>query len=151
MFDGGFHRGMQFRRRAGLAQELQYLCFVDRGNRRSQVGLPGQQYAGGVGRYRACACQKGRAVHARHAHVGDQHRDAIFPLQYLQRLGAAERGEHIVAPAKLQAQALEYLRFVVDAQDLVARGVGQGAYLDRHDQPAPRRCACRPLRWGPSR
>ena len=132
VLDRAFHRGMQFRRRAWLTQELQHLGFVDRGDGRSQVGLAGQQDASSMRRHGTRARQERGPVHARHAHVGDQHRDAILALQYLQCLGAAERGEHFIAPAELQAQALEHLGLVVHAQYLVARGVGQGAQFDRH-------------------
>ena len=92
----------------------------------------------GMRRNAARACARNVAPSMRGMRMSEiEHRDAIFALQYLQRLGAAERGKHFIAPAELQTQALEHLGLVVHAQYLVARGVGRARSSIAMARPHP--------------
>ena len=56
---------------AWLGQKPENVAFVDRGDGRVEVGKAGEQHSYRVRRFSSHSSQELGAVHARHAHVGD--------------------------------------------------------------------------------
>ena len=98
---------------------------VDRRDRRSRVGVGGQQHALGVGDDRAGLHQEVRAGHHRHALVGEQQGDLVAARaqlrEDLERLGARARAQDPVALAEAAPQVARDRRqhdgLVVDGDD----------------------------------
>jgi hypothetical protein len=82
--------------RARLGQEAEDLAAIHRGDRRIDVGLPGQQYPDGVAGRCAGAGQERCPVHHRHAHVADNHREGTVVLEQFERGRAVGGGDNVV-------------------------------------------------------
>src|SRR5687767_14915024 len=83
------------------------------------LGLPGEDEANRVGVVALHDFQQLRAVHARHAHVGDHDFAGLGAQRIERRLGAADEG-HLPLVAlgpKHALQAFEHAWFVVDEND----------------------------------
>ncbi len=108
-------------RRARLGQEAKDLPLIDRRDRRVEIGLPGEQHAHGVGRDLAHLGEQGRAVHARHPHVGQDHARRPFARDELERRTAARRSLDLVVAPQVELQPLEHIGLVVHAENARTR------------------------------
>ena len=72
------------------------LATIHRGDRRVDVGLPGQQYPDGVAGRCAGTGQERRPVHDPHAHVADHHRERTVVLEQLERGCAVCSGDDLI-------------------------------------------------------
>ena len=147
-----FDRTAQLVRRARLGQEAEDLSFVDRRDRGITPGLAGEQNARRVRIQLFDVLQQGRAIHARHAHVRDDHGGRALVLEHLQRTVPAGGGEDLVIAAQVQRQALHDSGLIVHTQNggwffaahdpaLVFRGIKSAATLSRRvfELPANRK------------
>ena len=123
------------RRVPGLEEVVVERRLVDRRDRGVRVGVGGEQHALRVGEDRPGLRQVLRALHPRHALVGDQERDLLAPpaqlVQRLERLRAGRRPHDAVVLAEALAQITgdggEDRRLVVDGDDGGTAGGGRHA------------------------
>ena len=91
------------------------------------IGIARQQQAYGAGPALAHLGQELRAIHVRHAHVGDDQVHRLALEQGQARRAAVGRQHAVAVRAEQPPQRREDIRFVVDAQDGRRRGRGAGA------------------------
>ena len=80
--------------------------------------------------------EEARAVHLRHAHVGDHHGERPLRFDHREAGRGAGRGFELDAIAQLAANAIQHVGLVVDEQDSLFHedfpGHGVGAQASRH-------------------
>jgi hypothetical protein len=102
---------------ARLGEELEDMSAVDGIHGGLHVGISGEQHSHGIGRPLANLGQEVGAVHAGHAHVGDDDRPGTAPFDHPEALFAADGGSDIELAVEDSQVALEGGGFVVDAEN----------------------------------
>ena len=104
---------------AGFEQEAEHAAFVHGGDGRFEIGLAGEHHAHGLRGDLVDLGEETRAVHVRHAHVGDHHGERTLRADDVEPRGTAGGGFDFHAIAQLAADAVEHVRLVVDEQHAV--------------------------------
>ena len=101
LFDGGAACRQQLVRRTRLGEKAEHVTHVDGGDRRLDVGVPGEQDARRVRREQPRLAEKRIAGHPGHPHVGDDRGEpARVRSEVLKGVVRPDGRRHVVVPAQ---------------------------------------------------